>query len=273
MQHPLQRRIWRLPLDRLQLWDVTTALQDPAQPLTIITDASSSGWGATCGTITIQGIWSERQASLSSNWHETWVIIHAIKTWTFVRETRVLALTDNSTAVAVINARRPDAEGLALLAGALNDLERVRNIQVISLHIPGILNDLPDSLSRQKPILAATPLDVTLEPLHHMGIQPTALIGSAHPDAMRFMRLTPMPPPRGKFLIVIATPDIPFLHNHLRRWTQLNTNLQGWILTPALPTRDLPIPGATPIAILPPLIETLNTSWILLSWRSTGIKH
>lgn len=267
LQKPIARKLWLLDDSRLQLWDATTASIDPFYPLTIITDASSSGWGAVCGTTTLQGKWTPHQQSLSNNWRESRAIIHAIERWTFVRNTRVLVFTDNSTAVALVNARNPSAKGLTMLADEISQLETKRDIHVVAMHIPGTLNDLPDLLSRQKPTHAATKLEINLHPIHLMGISPQTLIGTTHSNAQPFMRNTPLPTPTNNFLLTVSTPDIPFINHHLHRWQDSNPNLKGWIIIPMLPSPHLPLPNTLPITPLPPLIPDTRMQWMLLQWN------
>lgn len=214
-QHTMKRRIWKLKDNRLQLWEAQTAATDTANAMTIITDASSSGWGAVINTLTLEGRWSKHQATLSNNWRETRAIVNAISRWIFVKDERVLILTDNSIAVAVVNARKLDATGLKQLAEELTQLENVRKIQVVALHIPGVLNDLPDALSRQKSTWIAKPMSIDLAPLQRI-VTPSVVLGVEATAAMP--RYTPLPPPIDGFVIAISTPDIPFLTQHLKRW-------------------------------------------------------
>lgn len=271
LEHPIARKIWKLNDDRLQMWDAMTAIIDPAQPITIITDASSTGWGASLSTETLSGIWNDHQRTLSNNWRETRAIIHALKRWSYVQNERVLVLTDNSTAVAIVNARNTKAVGLVKLASDLTTIEQERGIQVVAVHIPGVLNDLPDALSRQRKTWTIALLSIDISHILRLGIAPTQIIGAAGEAMLPLKRYTPMPVPRNNFLIVVTTPDLPFLEVHLERWARQQTTLRGWIIAPLLPTRHFPIYNAIPLTITPPLVEGTATPWMLLQWTARGL--
>ena len=215
MEKPMTRRIWRMSNNHLMLWDSLTAMTAHDRALTITTDASSSGWGASCGTLTLDGRWSQHQTELSSNWREMRTVILALQQWTFIRGVRVLCLTDNSTTMAVINARRPTADGLKLLAQQLSTIETARDVEVVALHLPGKLNGLSDALSRMEPtwIMPNYAADMQILPPHIQ--QVTIKWGINTPSLPRH---TPCPPPTLPFAVLISTPDIPFLTVHLRRW-------------------------------------------------------
>ena len=269
LQHPLSRRIWRLLDNRLQLWEALTAATDTAGATTISTDACITGWGAATNFLTISGLWSQHQQSLSNNWRETQVIVYAITRWPFITNTRVLVLTDNSTTVAVINLRRPAAIGLQLLAANLTRLEKGRQIQLVGLHIPGILNDLPDALSRNMPTWQAKPLALDLAPVLTL-IKPTVVLGIVGTPPIP--RYTPMPIPVNGFVSAVTTPDIPYLIRLLASWASVQPGLVGWILIPQPPAAWLPIPGSRLLSVLPPIHpEAPNLSWLLLEWSAAEL--
>lgn len=266
-EHVMQRRIWHLPNNRLQLWDSNAALFDVANAITIMTDASSSGWGASLDTLTIEGVWTSHQQSLSNNWRETKAIILAVRRWSFVRDNRILVLTDNSTAVAVVNARNPAATGLQLLARELDQLETERGIQIVARHLPGALNGLPDELSRQKSTVLMPQIDCELPHLDQLGICPSITLGMRHGKTIT--RHTPMPCPRQDFLLMVTPPDLPFLKVHLVRWARQEPQREGWIATPAIPTRHWPLPGTQIFRFIGAcMAEAPLTAWMLLRWSA-----
>lgn len=270
---PIERKIWIASNNSLLLWEQSTAVTIPDRPLTITTDASSTGWGASCGTHTLDGIWTKHQAALSNNWRETRAVLHAIHTWSFVRQCRVLVLTDNSTTMAVINQRRPSAPGLLRLADQLSASEATRKIEIVALHLPGKLNGLSDALSRQMPILRMTGLTIDRQALPTM-IRHTLIQWGLSETTPSLPRLTPCPPPTAEFLIALSTPDIPFLQKHLLRWQQAQITQQGWILIPALPSDHCPIPNTTLCSIIMSLMPDVpQISFLLLQWSSQDNKH
>lgn len=145
---PIERKIWIASNQSLFLWEQYTAMTMPDRPLTITTDASSSCWGASCGTLTLKRTWNQHQAELSNNWRKTRAVLHAIQKWNLVGQSRVLVLTDNCTTMAVVNQRKPTATILLMLAEQLSTYETSRKIEVAALHLPGKLNGVSDALSR-----------------------------------------------------------------------------------------------------------------------------
>lgn len=268
LEHPIYRRIWTRYTNSLFLWDKRTAETNPHGAVTITTDASSTGWGASMGTYTAKGTWSPHQASLSNNWRETKAITKALEEWNFVHDVPILLLTDNSTTVAIVNKRNPDAPPLRVLSDELTKLEDTHGLHLVALHLPGKLNQLSDALSRQHSIVATPLLPLDLNridpPLNPISVT----IGLASsPSAIP--RFTPMPLPQPDFLMACSTPDIPFVNTHLLRWMKQAKRSQGWIVIPATTSTYLPLPATQFVTTLPPLLpECPDIPWILLRWNS-----
>lgn len=264
---PISRKIWVSASGALLLWDNLTARLMLDHPITITTDASSVGWGASWGTRTLSGVWNAHQTTLSNNWRETKAVLNALNRWTSVEQSRILVLTDNSTTLAVINLRRTTAPGLQHLAERLSDIERSRNIELVALHLPGKLNGLSDALSRQTPALKMAALDIDLQAIPEPACKATIKWGTSE-SAPTLPRFTPAPLPTADFLIAVATPDIPFLAQHLTRWSQTRSPRQGWILMPTLPSDHLPLPNTTHLStILAPMPDVPQISFILMRWN------
>ena len=158
---------WRpnspLPLTSSALEDLTWWLsptlhlhnrQDISPPtfdLTVQTDASLRGWGATCNGKTTGGRWSVAEASLHINCLELKAAILALQS--FLRPLsqpprHILLEMDNTAAVAYVNRRGgTHSHSLSLLALDLWSFLLTTGSWVTARHLPGVLNvevDAPD---------------------------------------------------------------------------------------------------------------------------------
>jgi len=118
--------------------------------MTIVTDASGTGWGGHLGEITISGIWPKRYAKQHINWLElqaVWLTMQALEE--MLIGSAVEVLSDNSTTVAYIN-KQGGTRSATLCALALQFWQwcRERRIHVVATHIAGVNNVLADALSR-----------------------------------------------------------------------------------------------------------------------------
>ena len=116
------------------------------------TDASSTGYGAHWGpSERMAGRFKTEEKSWHINHKELWTIVHAIRVWgKYWRGRRVLFLCDNKTAVACVNKRSSAKSHLQGLCEALEYWAGVFQCEVRAAWIPGRLNTLADSLSREK---------------------------------------------------------------------------------------------------------------------------
>ena len=117
---------------------------------TIYSDASSS-WG--CGVI-YQGHWFQLQWDKNSETYhisikELLPIVIVTTIWGrhFIEKT-ILVRSDNVAAVAAINHQTSPVKEVALLLRCLAFIMARFNIRLQAAHIPGILNDIADALSR-----------------------------------------------------------------------------------------------------------------------------
>lgn len=121
-----------------------------APQVTILTDASNKGWGASLGPRQTAGVWDKFFKSQHINILELQAVINALRHFqTEVRNRAVLIRTDNTTVVSYINrqggTRSPQ---LCLLTWDLN-LWLIENETTLhAIHIPGVENTIADALSR-----------------------------------------------------------------------------------------------------------------------------
>lgn len=270
----IRRKIWVSPTGQLFLWTQQAIQSMSTQALTICTDASNDGWGATTGLLTVAGKWSNRQKRTSINWRELKAVNLSINSWEFIRETPILILSDSATVIAAIRKRSSHAAALCNLIKELSDIEAERNIEVIAVHIPGVLNDLPDRLSRNMNWQTATTLSFDRESAHPCIRNVEQLCGMAWKqtkfDACAFPRNKELMVKPQTLLVAVTTPDIPYLK---QKWSQLeNHNEKVFILLPCIPTSELPLLNTVTIKSSPVItcIDAPHTEWILLEVVRNG---
>lgn len=240
----IQRKIWESPTGELFLWSKYSVFQAAQYSITLCTDASNEGWGASTGVHTITGTWSNRQKRLSINWRELKAVSLAINSFDSIKNSPVIILTDSVTVVAALSKRASCSQALQNLILELNDIEVSRNIEIVAYHIPGSLNDLPDRLSRGLSIETATPL--LFDPLSTPSEirNATQLYGmkwTGHKETVnlfyrdQFLLLSPQ-----TSVIAVTTPDIPFLKRQLHHLANHTHDI--FLLIPKIPTSDYPLP-------------------------------
>lgn len=215
----MSRKVWVSSGDELFLWSCGSARSTAKHAQTICSDASNIGWGACTGSYTSTGIWSNRQKRNSINWRELKAVNLAINSWQFIRDSPVLILSDSSTVVAAVRKRASHTIPLQNLIFELTEIEDHRNIEVVALHIPGALNDLPDRLSRGLDVRSASMLtfDKKTAPAwfdeikHFYGLtwNDYTTIGTTF-TREQFLSVAPQ-----TSLIAVTTPDLPFLNRQL----------------------------------------------------------
>ena len=120
------------------------------QRVEVLTDASSTGWGAVCLGKPASGRWSEKQMEWHINRLELEAVSLALKTFRSQLEQRhVLIRTDNTSVVSYIN-RQGGVHSKALFRQAESLLLWADRffLSVRAAHIPGVLNRGADMLSR-----------------------------------------------------------------------------------------------------------------------------
>ncbi|KAA6384379.1 MAG: putative Transposon Tf2-6 polyprotein, partial [Streblomastix strix] len=134
----------------------TQLIQIPPQ-MAMTTDAAPSGWGSTQEKeqemITVaHGTWKKRQAKLSSNNREIKAITQGLRSFDkTLKNLRIQSLTirsDNSTAVFDIRKWRASTSLIEEIKQVHQTIEKL-GIQIQITHLPGVRNEITDSLSRQ----------------------------------------------------------------------------------------------------------------------------
>ncbi|KAI5752161.1 hypothetical protein M8J77_014412 [Diaphorina citri] len=127
-------------------------LHPPERRAFLSTDASDLGWGAEMSGKFCQGLWSEEQKC----WHINRKELFAVREAIYINQHRlrnhsVVLQSDNKTVIAFIRKQGglkskillQDTRDLLLLASRLN-------IHILPFYIPGKVNSIADSLSRQE---------------------------------------------------------------------------------------------------------------------------
>jgi hypothetical protein len=157
-------RLTRSVLGELQWWSYQLLLNRPAairqdgRSVIMCTDASPQGWGGWIQTDQdleqtewyVYGVWKE-EIQHSSNYHEMLAVFLCLRYFIRIGKLKgiqlVKLLTDNTTVMYDVNKQRGAAtllHPLKLLANLLVN----RGIQMRASHLPGVQNDIADSLSR-----------------------------------------------------------------------------------------------------------------------------
>lgn len=144
----------------LRPWRSPTALAAGVPPgavssrVTLTTDASLSGWGATMMGRAVNGVWSQRLALNHINVLELRAVLLALRHFLpYLRGQHVLVKTDNSTVVAYINRQGGTrSRQLHRLAREIIVWSSTRLLSLRPTHVPGILNRGADLLSRGNPL-------------------------------------------------------------------------------------------------------------------------
>ena len=119
--------------------------------LTLHTDASMEGWGATDGNSTINGRWLEEEKTLHINVLELKAILLALLSFLPISQAKhVSVMTDNTTAISYINKRGGiHSEECNSVAFDIWNLCNHNNCFITATHIPGVHNVIADTASRK----------------------------------------------------------------------------------------------------------------------------
>ena len=142
----------------LQWWLVTEHLtigapfSRPDPQVTIVTDASSSGWGGHLGDQRASGDWSVQWSQRHINWLELQAVWLTMKHFAAQLQGLVVeVLSDNSTTVSYINKQGgTHSPSLCNLALDFWDWCDCFRITPVAVHLQGVKNVLADALSRGK---------------------------------------------------------------------------------------------------------------------------
>ena len=122
----------------------------PTADITITSDASKMGWGASMGTLTTGGKWSQVEAQEHINILELKAAFFALKSFLKDKINQVICLKlDNTTAVAYLN-NMGGTHCPQLLRLTLEIWEwcEKKNVFLLAQHIPGVNNTVADVESR-----------------------------------------------------------------------------------------------------------------------------
>ena len=137
--------------ESIELWNGKSMIKpSPDLAVRITTDASLKGWGAHCGKILTQGLWTEEEKKLHINALEMLAVNFAVKAFTKDKSNvQVHILVDNTTTVAYINkmggTRSVD---LIKITKQLWEYCLSKQITITAEHLPGSINQIADAQSR-----------------------------------------------------------------------------------------------------------------------------
>lgn len=126
---------------------------DPPASMTIYSDSSRTGWGATCDGVHTGGPWNDQDLAFHINVLELKGASNAVKSYCeFQRDCAIELKLDNMTAVACVNRLGSSHPGpLNSIAVELARWCEERRIVIHASHLPGLLNTVADRESRRKP--------------------------------------------------------------------------------------------------------------------------
>ncbi len=126
-------------------------LEQVSRHTVVTTDASSTGWGATCNGQAASGLWTGPRLLWHINCLELWAVHLALRQFRpLLLGKHVLVRTDNTAAASYIN-RLGDTRShrMSQLARHLLLWSHTQFKSLRAIHIPGQLNRAADALSRQ----------------------------------------------------------------------------------------------------------------------------
>ncbi len=198
-------------------------LEQVSRHTDVTTDASSTGWGATCNGQAASGVWTGPRLLWHINCLELWAVHLALRQFRpLLLGKHVLVRTDNTAAVSYINRLGGiQSHRMSQLARHLLLWSHTQFKSLRAVYIPGKLNRAADALSQQlTPSRVATPSQddpADLESIRGSSGRPVC-----------FPRVLPLP--------AVLFPDRgPPRHRHTG--TQLASGLTQVCVSPSEPTR------------------------------------
>ncbi len=189
----------------------------------VTTDASSTGWGATCNGQAASGLWTGPRLLWHINCLELWAVHLALRQFRpLLLCKHVLVRTDNTAAVSYINrlggirSHRMSQLARHLLLWSHTQFKSLR-----AVHNPGQLNRAAGALLRQ----LTFPREWRLHP------ETIRLIWSRFGEAQVDLFASPSPPTASYFSLTDGPP------RHRRTGTQLASGLTQVCVSPSEPTR------------------------------------
>lgn len=161
-------------------------LEEPVCQMTLLTDASETGWGAHLGPWQTAGKWPPEFKRKHINWLELKAVFLALKqALHIVRSKTILVRSDNATVISYINKQGgTHSAELCYLTWELFQWCIQNQVAIRAAHIPGKKNTLADALSRGKCQTRMTEwtLDNTVvnSIFHQMGTPTVDLFATSH---------------------------------------------------------------------------------------------
>uniref|UniRef100_A0A2A4K1K2 Reverse transcriptase domain-containing protein n=1 Tax=Heliothis virescens TaxID=7102 RepID=A0A2A4K1K2_HELVI len=137
-------------------WMQNLEKKDPlfksSETIFITSDASDQGWGAQINEKHISGVWDINQSQWHINKKELFAVLLAVQSEKdSIKNKRVVVQSDNRTVIAYIkNQGGTRSSQLTGLVYQLLTLTKKLHAEICPQYIPGIYNDVADSLSRQR---------------------------------------------------------------------------------------------------------------------------
>lgn len=130
--------------------EVVRKIETKSPEITLVTDASNTGWGAVLDGATAQGKWTDTESLWHINGKELLAVLFGLKCLTRKMSNVVIrVLSDNTTTVRYINkmggVRSPRCNNIAFM---IWEWCEQRGIWILAAHILGVDNCLADDLSR-----------------------------------------------------------------------------------------------------------------------------
>ncbi len=158
-------------------------LEQVSRHTVVTTDASSTGWGATCNGQAASGLWTGPRLLWHINCLELWAVHLALRQFRpLLLGKHVLVHTDNTAAVSYFNRLGGiRSHRMSQLARHLLLWSHTQFKSLWAVHISGKLNRAADALSRQLPPSEPTRTD-TVQAQGGRGAGPDGCATLAHPD-------------------------------------------------------------------------------------------
>ena len=176
----------------------------------VLTNASSSGWGAQLGSRLTQGQWSASQRSCHINVREMQAVIYAVRDFLpYLRSRVVRLMCDNAVMVAYIkNDWGMRLHTLMQMTIRLLKWCDSKAITLVPVHLPGVHNIQADSLSRVGQTLTTewTMAMASLQPVIAKWGEPQIDLFATFANRRLVKFVSPYPDPRAEWTDAMSMP-------------------------------------------------------------------